>query len=155
MIITSENSIYAYFEVISQIEPQNVLDVGMFLKRIGNLSRCAMSQTISDNLQLDGVDFFEECNLPVWKMIYDQVISQEDFMKSPSLEKYDLAILLGARGLETKVLLNELLGKLRNCTSCLFTDVDLSKDRVETRDWNCREIIVEGERFYVVVFEDK
>ena len=35
MILKNENSIYMFYEVIEQLESEKILDVGMFLKRVG------------------------------------------------------------------------------------------------------------------------
>ena len=35
MILKNENSIYMFYEAIEQLEPEKILDVGMFLKRTG------------------------------------------------------------------------------------------------------------------------
>ena len=58
MILKNENDIYIYFETIAQLEPKTILDVGMFLKRIGSVSRKAMDGGVPEDVRLDGVDFF-------------------------------------------------------------------------------------------------
>lgn len=67
MIIRNENDIYIYFEVITQLEPRKILDIGMFLKRIGSVARKVMDEELSEELVLDGVDLFPEIDFPVWK----------------------------------------------------------------------------------------
>ena len=73
MILKNENDIYIYFETIEQLEPGNILDVGMFLKRIGSVSRKVMSREIPAYIQLDGVDFFPETSFQIWEKIYDSI----------------------------------------------------------------------------------
>lgn len=73
MIIKSENSIYIFYEIIRQLEPNSILDMGMFLKRVGSVSTKIMGREIPEQIVLDGVDFFPEISFPVWDTIYHQV----------------------------------------------------------------------------------
>ncbi len=57
MILKNENDIYMYFETIEQLAPQRVLDIGMFLKRIGSVSRKVMDREVPAEVCLDGIDF--------------------------------------------------------------------------------------------------
>lgn len=88
--VTDENDIYIYFEVIKRIQPACILDVGMMLKRIGALSRQAMSCSIPQEVRLDGVDLYSDIELPIYQVIYDHIYSVE---KLPD-RKYDLGIAL-------------------------------------------------------------
>ena len=65
MILKNENSIYMFYEAIEQLEPEKILDVGMFLKRTGAVSRKVMSRDIPEDRQLTGIDFFPELTFPV------------------------------------------------------------------------------------------
>lgn len=80
--ITSGNDIYFYFEMLRQLSPKRVLDVGMFLKRIGAVSRQAMATELSSQIQLWGVDLFPEVPLPIYEQIYDEVLEKESFFYS-------------------------------------------------------------------------
>lgn len=88
--VTDENDIYIYFEVIKRVQPSYVLDFGMMLKRIGALSRQAMSCRISQDVSLDGVDLYSDIKLPIYQVIYDQIYCVENLPD----KKYDLAIAL-------------------------------------------------------------
>ena len=95
MILKNENDIYIFFEAIEQLEPGRVLDVGMFLKRIGCVSRKAMNREVPEETQLDGVDFFPETNFPVWDGIYDSVLDVDGFAAKGTPDLYGLAVVLG------------------------------------------------------------
>ena len=53
MILKNENDIYLYFETIEQLEPKHILDVGMFLKRIGSVSRKVMDREVLADIRLE------------------------------------------------------------------------------------------------------
>ena len=67
MILKNENDIYMYFETIEQLAPQRVLDIGMFLKRIGSVSRKVMDREVPAEVCLDGIDLFPQFQFPVWR----------------------------------------------------------------------------------------
>lgn len=96
--ITSGNDIYFYFEMLRQLSPKRVLDVGMFLKRIGAVSRQAMATELSSQIQLCGVDLFSEVPLPIYEQIYNEVLEKESFFlqqtKTFATEKFDVAVAL-------------------------------------------------------------
>ena len=48
IVISDENMNYIFFQVINRIEAKRVLDVGMFLKRTGSVSRGMMDEKISE-----------------------------------------------------------------------------------------------------------
>lgn len=102
MILKNENDIYMYYEAIEQLEPRSILDVGMFLKRIGSVSRKVMGRGVPEDVLLEGVDFFSEISLPVWNQIYDHVTEAPAFLEEKREKTYDLAFLLGAEALDRK-----------------------------------------------------
>ena len=73
MILTNETDIYTFFEIIDKSEAGSILDVGMFLKRIGSVSRQVKEKEIPRDRILTGVDYFEEIQCPVWNNIYDKI----------------------------------------------------------------------------------
>lgn len=101
MILKNENDIYIYFETIAQLEPKTILDVGMFLKRIGSVSRKAMDGGVPEDVRLDGVDFFPDTDFPVWKTIYHTIFEKSFFDKKNAF-RYDLAVFLGSREIQKK-----------------------------------------------------
>lgn len=72
-IITDGTDIYVYYELIRQADPQSILDIGMFLKRCGAVSRQVMGQEISRQVCLDGVMFLEETDFLIYHAVYDTI----------------------------------------------------------------------------------
>lgn len=99
-MITDGTDIYFYFEVIRQLAPMSVLDIGMFLKRIGAVARQAVSCELSRDILLFGIDFFPEVRLAVYEKIYNGILLKNQLLENSELlqgmeEKFDLAVLIG------------------------------------------------------------
>lgn len=93
--ITNQNDLFIYFEVIRQLRAKNVLDIGMTLKRSGAISRQIADSSIQRKVHLTGVDLFPEICIPVYNIIYNQILSKESFSKElSSLPHFTLATLL-------------------------------------------------------------
>lgn len=97
MIITNENDIYVYFELIRQTAPETILDIGMFLKRIGAVARSARGCELPPGVWLTGVDVFPDYDFPIYHSVYDRVLPLHA-VTAPSDSRdmsasYDLAIL--------------------------------------------------------------
>lgn len=93
-IITDGNDIYVYFELIRQINPANILDVGMFLKRIGAVARQAMNCEVPRQICLEGIDLFPQIKIPIYRGIYNEIYELEAIDARLSTRHYDLAVLL-------------------------------------------------------------
>lgn len=74
MMITDRNDIYLYFEWIKQTNPASILDFGIFLQRIGAVSRQVMNCEIPKDRILEGVSMNEKVQ-PVYTKIYDKIIN--------------------------------------------------------------------------------
>lgn len=94
MIHTNETDIYAFFEIIDRAEVDSILDVGMFLKRIGSVSRQVKDKEIPSNKKLIGVDIFHEVVCPVWNTIYDAIYRPNEFFLPENHQKYELATVI-------------------------------------------------------------
>lgn len=94
MILTNETDIYAFFEIIDRTEARSILDVGMFLKRIGGVSRQVKEKEISPDKELIGVDFFPETACPVWNTIYDKIYRPNEIFLPDNHQEYELAVVL-------------------------------------------------------------
>lgn len=86
-IITDDSEIYVYFELIKRLQPKTVLDFGMFLKRIGAVSRQAMDAEISEEIEMTAVDLFPETAFPIYTKVYDRIVPL--YAWEPK-ERYDL-----------------------------------------------------------------
>lgn len=94
MTLTSETDIYAFFEIIDKAEAEHILDVGMFLKRIGSVSRQVKDKGIPADKTLTGVDFFPEVVCPVWNTIYDAIYKPNEIFIPENHQSYELATVI-------------------------------------------------------------
>lgn len=90
MIINNFNDIYVYFQVIRQYKPTSMLDIGMFLKRIGSVSRRTMNFEGLDGVKLEGIDIFPEYTLGVYSNVYDKIYKLDEIDLLPDDELYDI-----------------------------------------------------------------
>ena len=155
MILKNQNDIYIYFETIEQIEPRKVLDVGMFLKRIGCVSRKAMHREVSDEIQLDGIDFFSETDFPVWKNVYNDIMGIEEFLNKKNNARYELAILLGVQDLYQREVYKQCISKMKNCAKYVLVDSVFKQRKL---DWQVSKIVdlhVESDCYYLLDLMEK
>ena len=80
-MIKNNNIMYIFCEVINQLEPESILDVGMFYKSIGGVSRQILNADISRSIYITGVRTDEKDNLNVYNKVYDDIISMDDIVK--------------------------------------------------------------------------
>lgn len=94
IIINNWNDIYTYFQVIRAYKPGSILDIGMFLKRTGCISRRTMCFEALENVQLDGIDLFPEYQLKVYLSIYNHIYTVDKIDLLPENKKYDMIIMM-------------------------------------------------------------
>ena len=87
-MVRDKNIMYIFCEVINQLEPESILDIGMFFKSIGGVSRQILGIEISDSIYITGVDTDKTNGLNVYSRVYNKIISKNGICE------YDLAILL-------------------------------------------------------------
>lgn len=102
-MVRDKNIMYIFCEVINQLESESILDIGMFFKSIGGVSRQILGIEISDSIYITGVDTDKTNGLNVYSRVYNKIISKngicEDKQRcyqdiNQKVKKYDLAILL-------------------------------------------------------------
>ena len=102
-MVRDKNIMYIFCEVINQLEPESILDIGMFFKSIGGVSRQILGIEISDSIYITGVDTDKTNGLNVYSRVYNKTISKNGICEdkqscyqyiNQQVEKYDLAILL-------------------------------------------------------------
>lgn len=152
MILKNENDIYIYFETIEQLEPQNILDAGMFLKRIGSVSRKVMSRKIPADVRLDGVDFFPETSFPIWEKIYNSIMDVPVFLESRSGAEYDLTVFLGTEALYQKQDFEAVSEKAAKHTRYLLADRNLKQWNKILPDEKIKELNLEEKKYYLFDF---
>ena len=154
MIIRNENDIYIYFEVITQLEPRKILDIGMFLKRIGSVARKVMDEELSEEIVLDGVDLFPEIDFPVWKHIYNKIYIVKDFLSISKEQNYNLAMLLGGKEIQIHQDLAKLIKVMSKHVRYLLTDILFDSLEIEICANNIYDLHVENDTYYLIDFGD-
>lgn len=152
MILKNENDIYMYFETIGQLEPQRVLDIGMFLKRIGSVSRKVMDRELPAEVCLDGIDLFPQLQFPVWDTVYDVRVSLNRFLAEPKEKRYDLAVFLGMDAVLLELPLSQLAEALPLCARYLLVD---RFPQIWRECWSyalARDLKVEDSGYYLLDF---
>lgn len=71
-MITDANDIYLYFDWIEKSKPTSVLDFGIFLQKIGAVSRQVMNCELPEDVVLDGVSMQEQIQ-PIYTVIYNNI----------------------------------------------------------------------------------
>lgn len=155
MILTNQNDIYIFFEVIRQIEPKSILDIGMFLKRAGSVSRKAMDGEVAEDIRLDGIDFFREIDFPVWKNIYNRIIDYQVFLAEDEKQTYDLVILLGADALRQIISLKEIARKATELSRYVLTDKFADVWVMQYADAKVIDLKVEEDTYFLIDFGEQ
>lgn len=138
----SNNDLYIYFEIISQIEPEVVFDFGPVLMRAGCIARQAKDRGISDDIKLFGIDYSNESNCNVYNKIYDTVY-KSDIIKSLDT-KADLAIAFKLTDMETKAVYDW----SAKYSKYLLTDCDLKAYHKK----DIKTVTVDNDCYYLYSF---
>lgn len=98
-VLVEIDDISIYYNMINMVSPRTILDIGMFLKRIGAVSRRNLNAGIENKVILDGVDYMPDLKIPVMQKVYDNIFSVRDFFDLASQESgingyYDLVVML-------------------------------------------------------------
>lgn len=147
MILTSETDIYVFFEIIDKVEAESILDVGMFLKRVGSVSRQIKDKEISKDKTLVGVDFFPKVMCPIWNCIYDTVYTASEFFQKESTKKYSLATVIQLNNCMSEAEAVSMWEWLGNHVSYVITDWGFEKISKVINVKNQRKIAVDGKPY--------
>lgn len=80
-MVRDKNIMYIFCEVINQLEPESILDIGMFFKSIGGVSRQILGIEISDSIYITGVDTDKTNGLNVYSRVYNKIISKMGYAR--------------------------------------------------------------------------
>ena len=150
--IVNQNDVYLYFEIIRQIKPEKVIDAGMFLKRIGAVSRQAMNAEIGGNVKLWGIDCMPECSAKVYGTVYDRICSADEFLRC-SEEAYDLAFMLKTEKCISASYEKNIIGRISDSASYLVLDeAAYERNRVVLAFRNYRELALDSDKYKIVIF---
>lgn len=117
--IIDDAEIYVYFELIERLAPKRILDFGMFLKRIGTVSRQAMDREIPSDVWLEAVDLFPEIKLPVYKRVYDEITPLTEWRGA---ERYDLVTFFSVNEFLSEEQKKTVWKKLTEIADCVIAD---------------------------------
>lgn len=148
--IVLQNDIYLYFETIRQLQAKTVLDIGMTLKRCGAICRQVADSSIDPSVFLCGVDLDPDTTVPIYRNLYQEILSPEALLKKQSDDKfYELAVLLE---LPKDVLMNEvLITFLKNNTKYLLTDHEADRHLLSCFPRkNVKTITLDNSRYYLI-----
>ncbi|MGN0240808.1 MAG: hypothetical protein ACI4CS_03895 [Candidatus Weimeria sp.] len=132
LIINNEYLDSIYFSVINDIMPDTLLDIGMYLKRTGSVSRSAGGSEIKGQVTIDGVDVMPDIKCGIYQVIYDHIISIDDFISEVTSgafdKKYDLAIAFDLcefiNDYQSEIIISSLI---KNCRSILLDKASFEK----------------------------
>ncbi len=119
-MITDTDVMYVYCEVINQLEAQKILDIGMFFKAVGAVSRSLLDMQIPQEYNITGVDIDKIPYLEIYDTIYNRITDVDElFNGAYKDEKYDLITFIGAEkekmsDAARKNLLEKLIGNAKN-----------------------------------------
>lgn len=154
-IITNENDIYVYFELIKQLNPKAILDAGMFLKRIGAVARAARGCELHPQMHLTGVDVFPGYDFPIYHRIYDRILPLHA-VTTPSgghdtPDSYDLAVLFHVNEHLSDNEKNALWNYLAHHCTCIIGDTtDAAFTNFCLTHGTCQAVSLEGQQYAVV-----
>lgn len=145
-----ENDLYMYFELIEQLEPESVLDAGLFLKRAGCVCRKAMNREIPEQIRLDGIDLTCDTNFSATKNIYHNILDIRTFLKYSSARQYDCSILTGIEHLNLRSFASSLLEKIQICSRYALTSYRF--EAWARPQYKVIDLHVENDRYYLFDF---
>jgi hypothetical protein len=145
--IVNQNDIFVFFNIIQKMEPDAILDVGMFLQRIGALSRRAISMSFSNQVICDGMPLGDQHVFPVSNTIYQSVCDMDT-----ARSFYSLAFLLGITDMVSPAVEEQLWTFLRTHAHCVVTDCKQPERLLYLqRQGIVTDFTVSGERYAVII----
>lgn len=91
MYITDQEDMIFWFSIIENNGAKTVLDIGLFLERIGAIARQVGGMALPSQTRLDGYNLSSQQPLPIYETVYDQIIIKQEDLNT----HYDLGLLLG------------------------------------------------------------
>lgn len=151
MIIHDWNKIYTYFQLIRELRPTSILDIGMLLKRSGCLSRRTMSFESLDDVRLEGIDIMPEYQFKVYAGIYDKIYDIDKIEQLSDSAYYDMITMFQIRGVITKEEENQLFEYALSHSRYLIADLAAAQEQFQ-RGMNLkyRDVTV-GDAHYALI----
>lgn len=138
---------YVLFEMIKQLKPNSILDAGMFLEKLGMISRQAMGAEIPAEIYLKGVSFNKKEHLPIYDTVYDEIKYGEIFS-----DKFDLGFFMySSKDIEVakrEAIWDEIA---TSCTRLIADMEDTELVQYMVSKFSCQEIDVGQKKFMLVL----
>lgn len=144
--IVNDNDIFVLFEVVKQTSPRSILDLGMFLKRIGAISRQVKDAEIPETVRLDAYTDTPQ-SLKVYEKVYNNI-----FLEEPSF-KYDLVIWMHLNDVFSDDSQRTLLKWIQNHSRNVLMDEAYFKQmkaRIRSKSFNSLQ--TEGDKYVLLHF---
>lgn len=90
----SNSYLNCYIEIIRQICPESILDIGMLMKRYGMLCRQVGEYEIDSKANITGIDYLADYKVGVFDHIYNQIITQKELLNGSYKQNPDLVFFL-------------------------------------------------------------
>ncbi len=145
--------IEAYYYAIEQKEPTSVMDVGLFMQKIGMISRDFADYFIPDNVPLYGLDFEGKEYFPLYEKFYDKIF---DFNEPDKVDiTPELALFVNIKEFRGKYEPSRLYGWLKEHCDYLFTEY-ISEEQLDflKKFGKTNPITIEGNGFVTVDMRD-
>lgn len=92
-MITNKDTMYTFCEIIKQLEPDKLLDIGLFYKAIGSVARNILDIDIPESCYITGVTSEDISKVFIYRTIYNKIIDNNKFIEG-GCKEYKLAIML-------------------------------------------------------------
>lgn len=133
-MILNKNTMYIYYEVINQLEPECVIDIGLFYKSIGGVSRLILNEEVSKKCYLLGVCTDSIEGLDIYNNIYNKIVAENKFyaLCQSSSKRYKLAIMLSdSIPQDKKCEFIKITSQISSYILALYTDKELFDDNLD------------------------
>lgn len=117
-----QSDLFIFFEILKQLEPEKVLDVGLLLKRAGCVCRKTLNREFSEEIILDGVDFTLQPCFKALKNVYHNIIDVQAFLQQAPKPRYDCTFMIGFQDDPADLLTSNLLLEVQSFSSYLVSD---------------------------------
>ncbi len=142
--VNNKNECYVYYEILKQLGPKSILDIGTYQAQIGTISRQLLNAAIDPFIIFDGVASDRLPLLPIYKKIYNNIFALNDIAS----RGYDTVVLLNADKLFDEKERQFIYDWLPGHTLSFLTDNNGSYNMSEL-GFNCQEIEFEGKNYYL------
>lgn len=139
-----------YFEMINEIKPESILDLNMYLARLGAITRKYQDIYISDEIYMVGIDIPDKRKITACSKIYDKIYEYEN-INFTDWGQYELGTIFGVDISEclSDKKIADIAKKASKICRYLLIDSDVEKILKEIEYKNKKKIIYGDSCCYV------